>query len=842
MLHYHIFSVTIFPVAIALPLVSADETATASLATSTSGGDIFTPEQREEIAKTEQRFEFQAEVNRMMDIIINSLYTNRDIFLRELISNAADALDKIRFLSLTDKSILGEGSNAELDVRIKFDKPSRTLTITDKGVGMSKDELVKNLGILARSGTTEFLEAATSGKGDALSLIGQFGVGFYSVYLVADRVVVTSKSAKDDNQYIWESTANSTFTVARDPRGNTLGRGTEITLHLKPDADEYLNENKLTELATKYSQFINFPIYIEVPKTVEEEVEVVDETKKNDDDKKDKDVIVSEEEDANKPKTTKKKISKTVVEDKRVNAVKAIWTRPPSEITEEEYNEFYKEIVKGTNTFDTTPLNKLHFSAEGDISFKSLLYIPSKAEHGLYDRFYEKSNALKLYVRRVLITDEFKDFLPRYMNFVKGVVDSDDLPLNVNRETLAQSRVLKVMSKKLSRKVLEMLRKMASDEKTAIEEIEEEEKEKKEKDEATLKAEEDAKSEEEKAEEKKKKEQREKNKKIYTSFWDEFGKSIKLGVLDDRNNKQQLTKLLRFKSTKAGDGKYVSLEDYIDRMAKTQKHIYYITGESEEAVKASPFVVAAEKKGIEVLLMTDPLDEYLVQSVPDFDGTPLQSLSKEGVSFGDEKKNLLKKQEEEFTPLTKWLKDVYGSKIEKVIVSQRLGNTPMAIVASQYGWSANMERIIKGQAFSDQKQNQYMVGRRVVEVNPYHPMIKQLNTKATTEEGKEESKDKAMLLYDAALLQSGFGLDKPEDFALRVHRVLSSSLNVPADAGIESEPENDLPDDTPATTTTTDSTTSTTTDSTTTTTSDSTTGSTIEGIKVETSAAPKDEL
>ncbi len=565
----------------------------------------------------------------MMDIIINSLYTNRDIFVRELISNGADALDKIRFLSLTDKSQLGEGPLADLDIRIKFDKEARTITFTDKGVGMTKDELIKNLGILARSGTTEFVEAATSGKGDALSLIGQFGVGFYSVYLVADRVSVTSKSNKDD-QYIWESAANATFTITKDPRGNTLGRGTEVVLHLKTDADEFLSESKLTELATKYSQFINFPIYVQVTNTVEEEVEepVVAEPKKEGD------VDVSEEEDANKPKTQKKKVKKDVVEDKRVNAVKAIWTRPAAEITDEEYNDFYKALTKDSSS----PLNRLHFSAEGDIAFKSVLFVPKKADPGLYDRFYEKSNALKLYVRRVLITDEFKDFLPRYMNFVKGVVDSEDLPLNVNRETLAQSRVLKVMSKKLARKVLEMLRKMASDEKAALEEIEEEAKEKEGKDKDATEPE---KTEEEKA----KIAQREKNKNIYSTFWEEFGKSIKLGVLDDRTNKNQLLKLLRFRTTKS-DGKYASLEDYIDRMGKNQKSIYYITGESEENVKKSPFVRAAERKGVEVLLMTDPLDEYLVQSLPDFDGTPLQSLTKDGVSFGDEKKNLLKKQEE----------------------------------------------------------------------------------------------------------------------------------------------------------------------------------------------------
>ena len=618
-------------------------------AASSTAADIFTAEQREEIAKTEQKFEFQAEVNRMMDIIINSLYTNRDIFVRELISNGADALDKIRFLSLTDKTQLGEGPIADLDIHIKMDKAARTLTFRDKGVGMTKDELIKNLGILARSGTTEFVEAATSGKKDALSLIGQFGVGFYSVYLVADRVVVTSKSNKDENQFIWESAANSTFTVARDPRGNTLGRGTEIVLHLKQDADEFLRESKLVDLATKYSQFINFPIFVETSKTVTEEVDDVPAAPAADAPKADGDVSVSEEEDSKpKPAATKKKVSKEVKEDKRVNAVKAIWTRGATDITDDEYDEFYKALTKDT----ASPLNRLHFSAEGDIAFKSLLFVPSKAEPGLYDKFYEKSTALKLYVRRVLITDEFKDFLPRYMNFVRGVVDSEDLPLNVNRETLAQSRVLRVMSKKLARKVLELLRKMAADERKARENLQEEKDKPKEET-----AEE--KSVEEKEAEAKDRAFNVKHKNIYADFFLEFGKSVKLGVLDDRANKDQLTKLLRFKTTKTVDtttgapleggseaSTLASLEEYVDRMGKGQKKIFYITGESVESVLASPLVQGAVKRGLEVLLMTDPLDEYLLQSLPDFDGTQLQSLAKEGVAFGDEKKNLLKKQEE----------------------------------------------------------------------------------------------------------------------------------------------------------------------------------------------------
>ena len=749
--------------------------AAAPVAVSTS--DIFTPEQRAEIEKTEQKYEFQAEVNRMMDIIINSLYTNRDIFLRELISNAADALDKIRFLSLTDKAALGEGDVANLDIKIRFDKEAKTLTITDKGVGMSREELMKHLGVVAKSGTTEFVEAAASGK-DALSLIGQFGVGFYSIYLVADKVTVTSK-ANGHDQYVWESTANSVYTIAKDPRGDTLGRGTEITLHLKDDAKEYVNERKLTDLVGKYSQFINFPIYVQVTKTVEVDEPLPEEEAAEDANKDKDDVEVGEEEDAGKkssePKT--RKVSKQVTEDKRINSVKAIWTRAPADIEESEYTDFYKTLTKATDE----PLEKLHFTAEGDISFKSILFVPKTADAGLYDKYYEKSHSLKLYVRRVLISDEFKEFLPRYINFVKGVVDSDDLPLNVNRETLAQNRVLKVMSKKVTRKVLDMLKKMAADEKKAIE-IEEEKKE--------AAANKDKDGDDADAEEDKKDEDEAKYLKLYTPFWEQYGRSIKLGYLDDQTNKNLLMKLLRFKSSTSED-KWVSLEDYVDRMGDKQKTIYYITGESEAAVKASPFLEQAMKKKVEVLYLTDPLDEYIVQSLTEFDGTPLQSLTKEGVKFGDEKKNLLKKLEDDFKPLTQWLKNVYGSKVEKVSVSNRLAQSPMVLVTSQYGWSANMERIMKSQALGD---NRAAAGgaRKQLEINPFHPMVKALLERVGEDAEASETKDLAELLYDAALLRSGFGMEAPEKFAQRVHRIVSSSLSVAEDAAVEEEPEEDI--------------------------------------------------
>ena len=541
-----------------------------------------------------------------MDILINSLYSKREIFLRELISNAADALDKVRYLALTNQTTLGETD--KLEVRISFDREAKTLTIRDTGVGMTADELKRNLGIVAKSGTTDFVNQLDGGKNtDALSLIGQFGVGFYSVYLAADKVTVVSKSNNDTKQHVWESMADKTFTLAEDPRGNTLGRGTQVTLHLKEDAMEFANENELKQLVKKYSEFINYPIFLYVTKAVEKTVPdeaaqaaadeakaakaaqaaekaaakaekeaklAAGETVEEDGDSEDVEVS-DEEEDATPSEPKTKKVTEQVPEWERVNDVKAIWTRSPREISDEEYAQFFKVLTKE----ETAPLQKIHFTAEGEITFRSILYVPSKAPAGLYDKFYEKSTALRLYVRRVLISDEFEDFLPRYLNFIRGVVDSEDLPLNVSRETLAQSRVLKVMAKKITRKVLEMLKRMSdaqSQKKTGAEDDED-------------KAEGEDKAEAEADEQDADKKDQVKESEQYDLFWKEFGKSIKLGVIDDRANKAKLAKLLRYATTKS-EGKLIALEEYVDRMKEGQKSIYYITGENMDTVKNSPFL------------------------------------------------------------------------------------------------------------------------------------------------------------------------------------------------------------------------------------------------------------
>merc|ERR1712003_301031 len=415
--------------------------------------------------------EFQAEVSRLMDIIINSLYTDKQVFLRELISNAADALEKARFHSVQDETFLGD--TKDLEVKIEHDPDAKTISISDTGIGMSKADLINNLGTVAKSGTTNFLEAMAEG-GDA-NLIGQFGVGFYSAFLVADKVSVTSKCNDDPVQHVWESSADASFTVVDDPRGNTLGRGTRVTLHLKEDAHDYLSEDKLKESVKKYSQFIQFPIYVKVKKEVEAEAEEEDDDDKEDEDEEKSDDVEAKDDDEKEDEEEEKKDApkkKTVYEWEQVNTQKAIWLRAKEDVTEEEYNEFYKSISKDY----LDPLAYTHFNAEGEIEFKSILFLPKKAPMDMMDNYWTKKSEVKLFVRRVLVADKFEELLPRYLNFVRGVVDSDDLPLNVSREQLQQNKIMKVISKKLVRKILELMKKLAKEEDSG-EDDEDEEKE-----------------------------------------------------------------------------------------------------------------------------------------------------------------------------------------------------------------------------------------------------------------------------------------------------------------------------------------------------------------------------
>jgi heat shock protein beta len=733
----------------------------------------------EEEASSE-KFEFQAEVTRLMDIIINSLYSHKEIFLREIISNASDALDKIRFLALTEPEMLGEGDTAKLDITIAGNKNDDTVSITDRGVGMTKQDLINNLGTIAKSGTSSFLEKLKDG-GD-VNLIGQFGVGFYSVYLVADKVTVVTKH-NDDKQLIWESTADSSFTIREDPDAETnpLGRGTRVILHLKDDCKEFTEPDKLKELVKKYREFINFPIMLQTTKEIEEEVPVEEEEKtegddeekkEGDDEEKDgEDLDIKDGDDADTKKT--KKVKKEVVEYSQVNSEKAIWTKSSRDVEDSEYDSFYNTISKETDG----PLTKMHFSAEGEIEFKSILFVPKKAPADLMEG-KAKSSSIKLYVRRVFITDEFEDLMPRWLSFVRGVVDSEDLPLNVSREMLQTSKVLRVIKKKLVTKTLEMIRKLAEkkpkgakdDDDEESEDDEEEEKEEEESDPAAVVE----------------------DHEDYIAFWKEFNKAIKLGLYEDSSNRTKLAKLLRFFSSKSGEN-YTSLEKYISRMKKGQKSIYYISGETKEAVEKSPYLERLQKKGYEVLYYIDPIDEYAMPQLTEFKGFQFAGANKENLKLDDDDKEekILAKMGELYKPVTDWFKETLGSRVEKAVVSNRLLKTPAILVSSQYGWSTNMERIMKAQTMGNNDRSNSMVAQKTLEINPGHPIIKELKTRVEKDSSDEEAKAMAETLFDVALVQSGLTPADPANFASRLEGLMRLGLGVSKDEAVE-DPEVEL--------------------------------------------------
>jgi len=726
-----------------------------------------------------EQFQFQADVNKLMDIIINSLYSKKEIFLRELISNGSDALDKVRFMSLTDASMLGEGDVAKLEMKLIADKDKKTLTLVDRGCGMSKEDLINQLGTVAQSGTSSFIEAFSEGAD--VNLIGQFGVGFYSVYLVADMVAVHSKSNDDDKQWVWESSADSTFSVYED-EGEDLGRGTKIVLTLKEDCLEFLEEERLKGLIKRYSEFINFPIYLFTTKEEEEEVPI----EEGDDSEEDEEEEDEEEEDGedeiedaedededeeDKPKT--KKVKKTVTDWELINDAKALWTRNPSDITDDEYKSFYQSLTKDFGE----PLTHTHFSAEGEVEFKSILYIPKEAPYDLYQDYYKKQNNLKLYVRRVMITDEFDELLPRYLGFIKGVVDSDSLPLNVSREMLQQNKVLKVIGKKMTRKALAMIKAMAdADKKDDDDDDDEEDKEK----------------DGEVDEEDKKDDDKEAEATKYETFWKSFGKYIKMGLIEDAANRTRLAKLLRYATSKSGD-KEISLEDYVANMKDDQKNIYYISGEDKDSLLKSPSVEKLLLRDIEIIFMTDSVDEYTVQHLTEFEGKRLINASREGLKLdeGDVEKKRDDQYKEMFKPLLDYTKELLGKKVEKVQISKHLVNSPVVVLSADYGWTAQMEKVMKSQAFADQSKFEFMKSKRMFEINPRHPMIVELNDKIKESTADDITKDSVVSLYLSGVIAAGYQLtpEDAQDFGERVSRMVTSSLGVSPDAELAPELE-----------------------------------------------------
>lgn len=619
-----------------------------------------------------QTMQFQTEVDQLLHLMIHSLYSNKEIFLRELISNAADACDKLRFEAISNSELYENDS--ELRIEIEADEDAQTITIRDNGIGMNREEVINNIGTIAKSGTKEFIQKLTEEQSKDSNMIGQFGVGFYSAFIVADKVTLKTRRAGDDASAgtIWESDGKSGFSIEATEKET---RGTEITLHLKEEEKSLANDWQIRSIISKYSDHISVPIKMH----------------KRDDE------------------------GKLTDEWETVNKASALWRRPKSEITDEEYKEFYKHVAHDWQD----PLAWIHNRVEGKLEYTSLLYIPSKAPMDLWDP-NAKTTGIKLYVQRVFIMDDSEHLMPRYLRFVKGVLDSNDLPLNVSREILQSNRVIDSMRKASTKKVLGLLESMAKNDKDK-----------------------------------------------YQTFWNEFGNVMKEGPGEDFSNKETIARLLRFSSTHTdSETQDVSLEDYVSRMKEGQEKIYYITADSFSASKNSPHLEVFRKKGLEVLLLHDRVDEWLVSHLTEFDGKPLQSIAKGELDLSkfdsEEDKKELKKAEKAAKGIIKRLKKKFGDKVEDVRVSHRLTDSPSCIVLNEHDMALYMQQLMK------QAGQEMPASKPILEINPLHPMIKRMEK----EKDEQRFADWSDILFDQAILAEGGQLEDPAGFVRKLNAMM----------------------------------------------------------------------
>ena len=631
---------------------------------------------------------FQTEVKHLLHLMIHSLYSNKEIFLRELISNGSDAVDKLRFEALSNESLY-EG-NSDLNIRIDFDKDDRTVTITDTGIGMSREEVQDHIGTIAKSGTKQFFEKLTGDQAKDSELIGQFGVGFYSSFIVADKVTLTTRKAGEKEAVRWESAGEGDYTIESVEKE---GRGTEIVLHLKEGEDEFLDGYRLRAIVKKFSDHISLPIIMdnEIPAEKDEEG---------------------------------KETAPARVEDEVVNSASALWTKSKDEISDEDYKEFYKHV--GHDFQD--PLTHVHSRVEGTNEYTLLLYVPARAPFDMWDR--DAKHGVKLYIRKVFITDDAEQLMPRYLRFVRGVIDADSLPLNVSREILQQSKQISTIKAGAVKKVLGLLKSMAKN---------------------------DAEN--------------------YEKFWSEFGNVIKEGVIEDSKNKEAVAKLLRFSSTHTDNEKQdVALDDYVSRMKEDQEHIYYVTADGFSAAKNSPHLEVFRKKGIEVILMSDRVDEWLISNLNEFDGKHLQSVAKGELDLdkfdSEEEKKEKEETSKDFEAITKQMKEVLGDKVSEVRITTRLTDSPACLVTGAHDMSLNMERIMKEAGQSMENMMGMGGSKPIFEINPTHALVGTIKT----EQDDDRFADITNILFDQAILSEGGQLDDPAAFVHKLNGLLQGLL------------------------------------------------------------------